>query len=51
MSQQVLIEALTQEIWDSIEKYGDSLPVASVAGILEVIKFGLIANAAEEEEE
>ena len=51
MSQQVLIEALTEEIYDTIDKYADSMPLASVLGILDVIKFEMLSTAAQQIED
>ena len=50
MSQQVMIEELTKDIYKSIEKFNDALPLASVVGILEVIQYELITNTEEDEE-
>ena len=50
MSQQVMIEELTKDIYKSIEKFNDALPLASVIGILEVIQYELITSTEEDEE-
>ena len=50
MSQQVMIEELTKEIYNAIEKFNDALPLASVVGILEVIQYELITSTEENEE-
>ena len=50
MSQQVMIEELTKEIYKSIEKFNDALPLASVIGILEVIQYELITSTEGDEE-
>jgi len=44
MSQQVMIEELTKEIYLAIEKFNEALPLASVVGVFEVIKYELILN-------
>ena len=49
MSQQVMIEALYQEIVGVLEKFDEALPLASVVGVLEVIKFQLLNNTEEDE--
>ena len=49
MSQQVMIEALYQEIIGVLEKFDESLPLASVVGVLEVIKYQLLNNTEEDE--
>lgn len=49
MSQQVMIEALYQEIVGVLEKFNDALPVSSVVGILEVIKYQILNNTEEDE--
>lgn len=51
MSQQVLIEALTEELYDVIDKYADSMPLAALLGILDVIKFELLESAASQIED
>lgn len=51
MTHLVMLEALTHEILEVIEKYGDSIPVASAIGVLEVIKFQLLTTASELEDE
>jgi hypothetical protein len=49
LSQQVMIEALYQEIMGVLEKFDEALPLASVVGVLEVIKFQLLNNTEDEE--
>ncbi len=49
MSQQVMIEALYQEIVGAVEKFDEALPIASVVGVLEVIKYQLLMNTEDEE--
>jgi hypothetical protein len=49
LSQQVMIEALYQEIMGVLEKFDEALPLASVVGVLEVIKFQLLNNTEEDE--
>ena len=49
MSQQVMIEALYQEIVGVVEKFDEALPIASVVGVLEVIKYQLLMNTEDEE--
>jgi len=49
LSQQVMIEALYQEIVGAVEKFDEALPLASVVGVLEVIKYQLMANTEDEE--
>ena len=44
-----MIEELTKEIYLAIEKFNEALPLASVVGVLEVIKYELIMNVEEEE--
>ncbi len=50
MSQQVMIEELTKDIYKSIEKFNDALPLASVVGILEVIQYELITSTGDDDE-
>jgi hypothetical protein len=50
MSQSVLIEALAQEIYEAIDRYGDSIPLASAIGVLDCVKFQIMLNAKEESE-
>jgi hypothetical protein len=50
MSQQVMIEALTNDIYKAIEKFNDALPLASVVGLLEVIKYELITNTGDDDD-
>jgi len=49
LSQQVMIEALYQEIVGVVEKFDEALPLASVVGVLEVIKYQLMANTEDKE--
>ena len=49
LSQQVMIEALYQEIMGVLEKFDEALPLASVVGVLEVIKYQLLNNTEEDE--
>jgi hypothetical protein len=49
LSQQVMIEALYQEIVGAVEKFDEALPLASVVGVLEVIKYQLLMNTEDEE--
>jgi len=49
LSQQVMIEALYQEIVGVVEKFDEALPLASVVGVLEVIKYQLLMNTEDEE--
>ena len=49
MSQQVMIEALYQEIVGVVEKFDEALPLASVVGVLEVIQYQLLMNTEDEE--
>ena len=49
MSQQVMIEALYQEIVGVVEKFDEALPLASVVGVLEVIKYQLLMNTEDKE--
>ena len=51
MSQQVMIEELTKDIYKSIEKFNDALPLASVVGILEVIQYELITSTTGDDDE
>lgn len=48
MTQAVLIEALAQEIYEAIDKYGESMSLAAAIGALECVKLQLILNAREE---
>jgi hypothetical protein len=50
LSQQVMIEALYQEIIGVLGKFDEALPLASVVGVLEVIKYQLLNNTSEEDE-
>ena len=45
-----MIEALTKELADVIYKFEGALPLSSVLGVLEVIKYYLITNTEEDEE-
>lgn len=47
MSQSVLIEALAQELFEVIDKYGDTMPLAAAIGALECVKLQLILDARE----
>ncbi len=49
LSQQVMIEALYQEIIGVLGKFDEALPLASVVGVLEVIKYQLLNNTEEDE--
>ena len=49
LSQQVMIEALYQEIVGVVEKFDEALPLASVVGVLEVIKYQLLMNTEDKE--
>jgi hypothetical protein len=49
LSQQVRIEALYQEMVGAVEKFDEALPLASVVGVLEVIKYQLLMNTEDEE--
>jgi hypothetical protein len=49
LSQQVMIEALYQEIIGVLGKFDEALPLASVVGVLEVIKYQLLNNTSEED--
>lgn len=49
LSQQVMIEALYQEIVGVLGKFDEALPLASVVGVLEVIKYQLLNNTEDEE--
>jgi len=49
LSQQVMIEALYQEIVGVLGKFDEALPLASVVGVLEVIKYQLLMNTEDEE--
>jgi hypothetical protein len=49
LSQQVMIEALYQEIIGVLGKFDEALPLASVVGVLEVIKYQLLNNTEDEE--
>ena len=45
-----MIEELTKDIYKSIEKFNDALPLASVVGILEVIQYELITSTGDDDE-
>ncbi len=49
MSQQVMIDALSPEIVGAVEKFDEALPLASVVGVLEVIKYQLLMHTEDEE--
>jgi len=49
LSQQVMIEALYQELVGVLGKFDEALPLASVVGVLEVIKYQLLNNTEEDE--
>ena len=49
LSQQVMIEGLYKELLGVLEKFDEALPLASVVGVLEVIKFQLLNNTEEDE--
>lgn len=51
MTQAVLIEALAQEIYEAIDKYGETMPLAAAIGALECVKFQLILDAREEKKD
>ena len=40
-----VVNALAKEIWSVLDRYEDSIPVASVLGILEAIKYEVITTA------
>lgn len=48
MSQAVFVEALAQEIYEAIDKYGQEMPIAVAVGVLECVKLQLIFEAREE---
>lgn len=48
MTQAVLIEALAQEIYEAIDKYGDEMSLAAAVGALECVKLQLILDKREE---
>lgn len=50
MTQAALLEALAQEIFEAIDRYGDAMPMASAVGVLECVKLQLIFNAREEQD-
>ena len=45
-----MIEELTKDIYKSIEKFNDALPLASVVGILEVIQYELVTSTGDDDE-
>lgn len=45
-----VVNALAKEIWSVLDRYEDSIPVASVLGILEAIKYEVITTAIEASE-
>lgn len=47
MSQAALIEALAQEVYEAIDRYGDTMPLAAAIGALECVKLQLILDARE----
>jgi len=51
MTQVALIEALAQEIFEAIDKYGDTMSLAAAIGALECVKLQLILNARQEEQQ
>jgi hypothetical protein len=49
-----VLNALARDMWSVLDRYEDSLPVASVLGVLEAIKYEVIVTAigaADEEDE
>ena len=44
-----MIEGLYKELIGVLEKFDEALPLASVVGVLEVIKFQLLNNTEDEE--
>lgn len=48
MSQAALIEAMAQEVFEIVDKYGDTMPLAAAIGALECVKLQLILDAREE---
>lgn len=44
-----MIEELTKEIYKSIEKFNDALPLASVIGILEVIQYEIMTMTGDDD--
>lgn len=49
-----VLNALARDMWSVLDRYEDSLPVASVLGVLEAIKYEVIVtaiDAADEEDE
>jgi hypothetical protein len=45
-----LAEGLTEELLEVIHRYDDSMPVATVLGVLEIIKVGLIISHTEDDD-
>ena len=48
MSQAALIEAMAQEVFEIVDKYGDAMPLAAAIGALECVKLQLILDARKE---
>lgn len=48
MNPSALIEALAQEVFEVVDKYGDTMPLAAAIGALECVKLQLILDAREE---
>lgn len=42
-----ILNGLAKDIWAVLERYEDSIPVASVLGVLEAIKYEVINTAIE----
>ena len=40
-----VLNALARDMWSVLDRYEDSLPVASVLGVLEAIKYEVIVTA------
>lgn len=51
MTQFAIIEALADDIHKVIQEYGDSMPFATVIGVLETIKMELYLAAQDEDDE
>jgi|MudIll2142460700_1097286.scaffolds.fasta_scaffold1032616_1 hypothetical protein len=51
MTQFAIIEALADDIHKVIQEYGDSMPFATVIGVLETIKMELYLAAQDDEDD
>lgn len=46
-----ILNGLAKDIWKVLDRYEDSIPIASVLGVLEAIKYEVIVTAIEAAED